>query len=531
MKKLLALLLTLALCLSAVSAFAEGATVNIAYGYDPNTLDYAKSNLDVANFILAHTAEALLKQDASGAYVPGIAETYEKSDDGRVWTFTLRDGLTYQDGETPITTEDLYYAVKRLLDPNDPQDNATFGLVNAESYYNGECAFEEVGVKVIDEKTIEYTFVNPTYESNFTSSSLFAPLEEAFVEAAGATFGTSAETYLADGPYMVAEWVPDSSVTLVPNPAYYDPDFAKVGEINVTLNAGGDVQVDMMLAGELNIGGFSNPLYLQTLQDAGFVVGDSHSSTYQGLNLRGGGRNEETGRFLSNAHFRRALSFAIDREAMAHSTMTGYTPAYRLSAPGEPAYKANPDYKAWDTTANIDLAKEELQKALDELGATADEIPVLELMCFESQGAIDNLAAVQDQLRVNLGLETEIAPKTIQVMISDAMSGNYDLWWGGNAASVPDACESYLDGYQSTSGAPLRGYADPEFDALFTAAVTSPTLEERLSNYGKLEEYFCDNAMSLILGWDATYTVTAPGLTGYYLIDGGYLIVAQVEAE
>ena len=55
-----------------------------------------------------------------------------------------------------------------------------------------------------------------------------------------------------------------------------------------------------------------------------------------------------------------------------------------------------------------------------------------------------HLAAVQDQLRVNLGLETEIAPCTIQVMISNAMSGNYDLWWGGNEVSVPDACESYL---------------------------------------------------------------------------------------
>ena len=174
----------------------------------------------------------------------------------------------------------------------------------------------------------------------------------------------------------------------------------------------------------------------------------------------------------------------------------------------------------------MELANQYLNAALEELGATKEEIPVIQLMCYESQGAIDALAAIQDQLRVNLGLETEISPCTIQVMISNAMSGNYDLWWGGNEVSVPDACESYLDGFRSNSGTPLRGYADAEFDALFEAAVSSATLDERLANYAKLEEYFCENAMCIILGWDAHYVVTAEGTTGYYLMDGGHLNVA-----
>lgn len=512
------------MCMAMVPAMGEGSVVRIAFGYDPNTLDYGKVNLDVANFILEHTSEALMTQSADGGYVLGIADSYEKSEDGRVWTFKLREGLTYQDGTTPITTEDLYYAVKRLLDPNEPQDNASFGLANSEAYYGGEVGFEEVGVKVIDDLTIEYTFTNPTYESNFTSTSLYAPMEQAFVEAAGVTYGSSAETYLANGPYMVEEWLPDASVTLVKNPAYRDPAAAVVDRIEITLNASADVQVDMLLAGDLDIGAFNDPLKLQTLRDGGLFVSDeSFTHTYQGLNLRAGGKSEETGRFLSNANFRNALSAAIDREALAASTMSGYTPAYRLSAPGEPAYEANPDYAPWNTKADPEKAQQYLAAALEELGATKEEIPVLELMCYESQGAIDNLAAVQDMLRVNLGIETQIAPCTIQVMISNAMSGQYDLWWGGNENSVPDACESYLDGFQSSNPSPLRGYADPEFDALYNAAMTSPTLDERLANYANLEKYFCENCMCLILGWDATYVVTAEGLQGYFVTDGGDL--------
>ncbi|MBQ9263004.1 MAG: peptide ABC transporter substrate-binding protein [Clostridia bacterium] len=526
MKKLLALLLCAVMCMALVPAMAEGNTVRVAYGYDPNTLDYAMTNLDTANFILAHIAETLLMQDATGAYVPGVAESYEKSDDGKVWTFKIKEGLTYQDGETPITAEDLYYAAARLLNPQDPKDNASFSILNSEKYYNGECAFEDVGVKKIDEYTIEYTFENPTYESDFTGTSLFAPLEQSYVEAGGETYGSSSYLPLANGPYKVEEWLDDASVTLVKNPAYHTPEIAKADSIQITLNASGDVIVDMMLAGELDIASVLDPLQLQTLSDAGFVIGESFSSTYQGLNLRAGGKSEESGKFLSNANFRRAINTALNREALAASVMTGYTPTYRLSAPGELAYEANPDYKAWDTTANVELAQQYLAAALEELGAVKEDIPVIELMCYESQGAIDALAAVQDQLRQNLGLETVIAPCTIQVMISNAMTGNYDLWWGGNEVSVPDACVSYLDGFRSNSGSPLRGYADPEFDALFEAVVTSATLDERLANYAKLEQYFCDNAMCIILGWDSHYVVTAPGTTGYYLMDSGRLNVS-----
>ena len=161
-KKIISMMLCLMLCAALVPAVAEGNVVRVAYGYDPNTLDYGMSNLDTANFILTHIAETLLTQDASGAYVPGVAESFKKSEDGKVWTFTIRQGLTYQDGTTPITADDLYYAAQRLLNPADPKDNATFNFVNAEAYYNGEVSFEEVGVKKLDDYTIEYTFINPT---------------------------------------------------------------------------------------------------------------------------------------------------------------------------------------------------------------------------------------------------------------------------------------------------------------------------------------------------------------------------------
>jgi len=127
-----------------------------------------------------------------------------------------------------------------------------------------------------------------------------------------------------------------------------------------------------------------------------------------------------------------------------------------------------------------------------------------------------------------LGVKTEIAALTIQVMISNAMSGNFDFWLGGNAPSVPDACESYLQGYTSANFSPLRGYADPAFDELYNKAVSSATLEERLTNYAAVEQYFCDNVLALITTWTVSDLYAPADVQGIYMTDGGVMNVGSV---
>ena len=123
--------------------------------------------------------------------------------------------------------------------------------------------------------------------------------------------------------------------------------------------------------------------------------------------------------------------------------------------------------EGWPASADVEKAQEYLNAALDELGKTADEIPTFELLCYESQGSIDVLAAVQDMLKKNLGVETTINSQTIQVMVSNAMSGDYDFWYGGNALEIPDALTSFLSGYTSAMQSALRGYSNEEYDKLY----------------------------------------------------------------
>lgn len=527
MKKTLALVLSLAMLLGCfgVAGAEDEVVVRVGMGYDPNTLDFAEQNLDSSMFIMEATAGTLIRSLGNNEYAPGLAESWTVSDDAKVWTFKLREGMTYADGVTPITAEDVYYNVKRLLDPAAGHGNATFSLLNSLEYYEGNAAWEDVGIKVIDDLTIEYTFVNPAYESSFIDTSTAGAMEEAFVEPLGQEYGSSADKYLSYGPFMVSEWLSDASVTLVRNPYYYDADSVKVDKIIVLTNVSGDVAVDMMLTGELDVMDFTDPQKIATLESAGYALKGKYLESYQGLNINLAGKSEETGRFISNANFRKALSLATNRTALTLSVRQGEIPAGRLSYETEPAYAANPDYAAWPLEGDAELAKEYLNKALEELGATADELPTFELMCYEAQGSINTLAAYQDMWKKTLGIETEINAVTIQVMISNAMSGNFDFWLGGNAPTLPDACESYLQGYTSMNFTPLRNYKNPEFDALYNAAVSSPTLEERLQNYAAVEEFFCENVLALITTWTINSVYAPASAEGLYITDRGVINV------
>lgn len=529
MKKATAMIMAAALAVTAVPAavFAEDAgetkSVRIGAPYDPTTLDYAELNTDPATYMDIMIGDPLIRSK-QGEFIGGAAESWTVSEDSKVWTFTLKEGLTYSDGETPVTAEDFLYNAKRIMDPEAGHYNGESGyiLLNGEEYYSGECEWEDVGLKVLDDLTIEYTFKNPQYEVSLAASSLMFPLEEAFVaplDADGKSYGSSADKLLTNGPFIVSEWISDSSLTFIKNENYWDADSIPMDEVHFVIGANGDTGVDMMLADELDFCPNGTALQKQTLIDAGFEI-MSYTTSYQCLNINHKGKSEETGLFLGNANFRKALSLAINRTALCDSVITGCIPATRLTASSEIGmegyYNDEYPYEGWPAEGDVEKAKEYLAMALEELGKTEEEIPTFELLCYEAQGSIDALSAIQDMLLTGLGINTEINAQTIQIMISSAMSGDYDLWYGGGSMSLPDALESFLSGYVSTVNSPLRGYANEEYDALYNAALEAPSLKERKDNYFELEKFFCDNTLNLILGWSEGGFAYRSGYTGYY---------------
>lgn len=174
----------------------------------PDGLDPGVTNNSFAQYVIINCFEGLVTYDESGSLVGGSAESWDVSDDGTVYTFHLRDGLKWSDG-TPLTASDFVYAIQRVLTPETTAQYVSMvtGYVKgAQEYYDGTGTAEDLGVKAIDDQTLEITLLQPTsYFIDVLSMWVYDPVQQATVEANGDSWTTSAETYICNGPFKVTE--------------------------------------------------------------------------------------------------------------------------------------------------------------------------------------------------------------------------------------------------------------------------------------------------------------------------------------
>lgn len=508
-------------------------SIKIGIAYDPNSLDPAEINLDSAYEVGFTIYEPLLR-DIEGKVEPGAAVSWQHSDDRKEWTFVLRDS-TFSDG-TPITANDFYFSIMRTIDPEAGHGNASslLYLENANDYYNGEAKKEDVGVVVVDEKTLKLTYSIPMFETEFTNFS-YTPIKAELATSLGIEYGSAADKLLCNGPFILSEWATDSKVTVVKNENYWDADNIHMDEITFLIGASAsDTAVDMLLTGDLDMASFTSMNQINSLVDAGYTY-KSITTSYRCLNLNHQGSSEAMTPFMSNVNFRKALNLAIDRENLCASVLTTDEPAYRLTAPSElgyeKAFNEEYPYRAWPTKADPEQARAFLEKALEELGKTAEDIPELVLLCYESESSVTVLSAVQDMLKQVLGLKSTISSQTIGNMISMAYDGAYDLWLGGNATASPDwlsfVYAYHSDSYKTTPR--LRGYTSPEFDALYDKVAQCTDYKERKDALFELEKFFCENVLNIIVSWTNTYYVSHPSVTNVYFRADGNPYLSMID--
>ena len=517
MKRWLTVLMVLAFAASMAGAAGtnEGA-LKVGWPYEPASMDPHRANEDAAYDALRMMVEGLVR-NVDGEAVPGIAESWDASADNMEYTFHLRKSR-FSDG-SPVTAKDFQYSLFRLLDASKAFEKAdsAFIIKNAESYYKGKSKAEEVGIEVKNDYTLKLTLAVPTFPITFADWP-FSPMSKAFVEAKGAVYGSEAANLLTNGPFTLKAWEHDSKLVLVKNENYWDSRSISLAEIDAFINAAGDTAVDMMLAKQLDLVELSNRNQVKTLTDKGFAM-EAYASNYQFLHVNHKGKNEKTGRFLSNVNFRRALSYAIDRQALVATVYTTSTPSTRLTAPNERGVKGQFNveypYAGLPASANPAKAKEYLGIALKELGLTASDMPTFTMLCFDSQGSLMALQAIQDMLKKNIGVNCEIDAQPIPSMIAKVYASDYDLWKGGSSLGQVDWLDEIAQSYLSGTGAPYN-YKDAAFDALYKKASMATKWKERKDRMFDLEKYYCDNVVDLLLNWQQIFVVYTPKLGGMY---------------
>ena len=481
MKKLLALVLTLTLAMSAMvfaqaeETLADDQFLRVAIAVDLTDLNPLTESTTEGSEMLLTSMETLVRQKANGVIEEGsgLAESWDVSEDGTVYTFHLRDAV-FSNG-APITAQDFVYTWKKVLAPETASEYAymLYTIVGAEDYNTAGGSADDVAIKALDEKTLEVTL---TGAYDYFISTLVIPqfsvLPEGYVEEMGDDFFMDVDHMVFSGPFMITEWIPSQSITVEKNPLYWDADSVKLQKIEFNMATETTTIVNMYNSDMIDVMKVESAYLDMYRNEAGFISVVEPVTEYVMFNIA----NE----YFSNLHIRRAFSMALNRVEYMESYMrSGSTPAYGY-IPGNVTGSNGNDFR----TNNGDLytdcgngntaedAQAELALGLEELGKTLEEFNSIGLSLVIGQGdANGTTAAVFQQYWKNvLGVDVEIK-SLAYAMRQQEYTGDFTLGKEGWGADYNDAL-SFLDLFVSTSPYNKSNYANPDYDALIAQAAT-----------------------------------------------------------
>ncbi len=497
-----------------------------AMEYDITSLDPQNSG-DSEAIVVNHLINEGLVRDKGGEIIPGLAESWEVAEDGLTYTFHLRESV-WSDG-TPVTANDFVYSWNRMCDPNAP----TYYIDTCKHIVNGyDIALSNaepgtLGVEAPDDYTL---IVHMKERDNFflddlASGACWLPISQAADEAAGGLgpYGSEADKILTNGPFTITEWSHEAFIVLEKNPNYWNKDEIKLDRVKGIVGATGSAAVDMMQAGEIDFLTTNIRKESEELAAAGFNV-VPYTGAYRYLYFNGNpGEKTEAGAFMANSHFRRALNYVINRNALADVVSLDCTPATRVIMPNEPGVDGKTiqemyPYEPWDINGDVEKAKEELQLAMDELGVSdPSEIPPLYLLCYDSEDSTMLLQAYQDMLKQQLGIESTVNPQAIQTMREIWHTGYWDVFvmdWGFKSPNWGQRAINWYRPEEDVDEHNDNGYENDEFDAKYEEFEAADSQEEAIKLLAELEEIFCEDAASACVAWTNYCCASNPKITG-----------------
>lgn len=528
---------------TATSGSAAGSTaggVNTAgftvqYGSNPETLDPAlNSAIDGANTIIT-IFEPLLLINENNEVIGGQAESWEASEDGLTWTFTMRDGLKWSDG-TDLNAKDFEYSFKRMVDPNTaaPYAETCLGMIDgfeeavgfpdADGNPTVDPNPEALNVKASEDgKTLTIVLSYPcSYFDKMAAFATMSPVQQATVEANGDSWCTSADTFVSNGPYMITDWTPSERIVLTKNPNYVGGwDSSKIVSDTITLllledssasyaayNSGEAVLVKDVPTDEI-------PSLTKAEDGGDFYVDTILGTYYVSLNLQ---RDA-----FKDAKVRKALSLAIDRDYVANTIMQGtYSAADSIVGPGivdESGYfhdNGNAPYISADYEANLAEAK----KLLEEAGYPNGEgYPTIEYSTNDA-GYHVPLAEYLQQAWGDLGITLTINKMEWSSFTPARRAGEYDVARNGWVMDYNDP-SNMLDLFCSGNGNNDGKYSNPDFDAAIDASRVADSAEH-FAQLHKAEDILMEDMGCLPIAYYNDYWLQSPTLKGTWHSPYGY---------
>ena len=519
---------------SAESGTGESTDTSADTSADPMTFTFIGGQPVTLNPILSQSSDdgnsfyllqsSLFRYTADGVQNE-ICETYDVSDDGLTYTFHLRDA-NWSDGE-PITAEHFAYALYCYTSPDMgcPQASGYYDIAGAEAFNTGSGSWEDVGVKAIDDKTLEITLTEPNDDYILElATSAPTPLRQDFVEAQGESLGSSVDALQYSGPYVLTEWVLDSSLTFTKNPEYWNADESFPVETITLLDVDdANTAYSMFESGEVDALASVSTQYKDALADY-TTIQTGGGMMYIWINENG--MSEEAAAVLSNQNFRNALNYAIDRSSTVAAITPLSTPYSRLTLPfyegldgGSFADEYPVDCPPLE--GDVEQAQEYLALALEELGmSSVAELPEMHFVTWDTAQQRLMCETLIDQWKQNLGIETiQLDQYPIGTAIGNYSSNQFDIFAISISSSLTpyDALENFVNGGNYNNGI----WTNDEYDALVEQVKAATDKAEKYELTQQAEQILVDGACIIPFYGLTTAYATQDYVEGFAIGDLG----------
>ena len=472
---------------------AEEQILRVNWEQEPPDLDPQTTTDQVSGWILNNAYEGLVRVDKDGHIEEGsgLAESWEVSEDGLEYTFKLRDA-NWSDG-TPITAEDFDSAWKRAMDPEVASQYADlfYYIKGAEAYNTGEGDVEEVGVEVVDDKTLKVELENPTpFFLNLTSFNTYMPAQKAMVESSGDEFATTVENMVFSGPFVIDEWTSKQALNLKKNEEYWDKENVEIEEIKGDMIAEGSSATNLYDAGDMDVMRLDATLLDKYEDTPDYLLSDDSVSWYMQYNMED--------EYMSNKDIREAFSLAVDKDSFVENVLRdGSVVAEGLVPEG---IAGTEDKKFGEIRGNVldthkfdaDKAKEALDKGLDELGITKDELEKdLSFLTGESDSAKKQAQALQQMWKQALDVDVKIETVSFKLRLDRYNRKDFSITMSGWGADFDDPM-TFMALHVTEGGNNHAYYTSEKYDELIKKAQTSQG-EERLEAMVEAEELLAED--------------------------------------
>ncbi len=489
----------------------DARSMSYALRQEPPDMNTTSSTDSISGMIIDHVLEGLLSYDPQGKLIGGVAERWELRNDGA--TFYLREDARWSDGSA-VTAHDFVFAWRKVLEP---ETASTYGFIlfpisNAREVSEGQLPSTELGVKAIDDRTLEVSFHQPCpYFLGLTAFRTLFPIKESFYLSRNGRYGADAQDLLSNGPFVMTEWIHGASVKMEKNPNYWAKDRIWLNRIdipyitedtNARLNLYRDNKIalaDELIAETLD-GALQERMQVKTFLDgAMFYLEFNH-------------RDE---RITRSKNLRKAIQAIFNTDDLVFKVLgnPGTYPSYTLFPRWGRGIEGlfTREFPPKRPELNEEKALAYLEAAKKELGV--DELPPIALLADDRPSTQKAAEYLQTLMQQKLGLEIRIDKQIFKQRLAKTKAGHFDIVIGAWAADYNDLL-SYGDLFQFANLNNRGRYNSAEYDELVSIAQKSLDVEERMKTFAKMQDLIFDDVVIVPLYERGKIYVQHPRLKG-----------------